>query len=64
MQGATKGSQVNIAGLRSNDFLKWVNENVDETMHKAKERFLPRNLVDRFLNWAKRNSPWPLHWGI
>ncbi len=64
MQGATTGSQVNIAGLRSDDFLKWINENVDDTMHKAKERFLPRNLVDRFMNWAKRNSPWPLHWGI
>ena len=64
MQGATTGSQVNIAGLRSDRFLKWINENVDDTMHKTKERLLPRNLVDRFMNWAKRNSPWPLHWGI
>ncbi len=37
MQGPP-ASQVNVAGLRSEDFLNWMTENVDERIHKAKER--------------------------
>lgn len=64
MEGAARGSQVNIGSFRSDDFLTWASENIGEVARKAGDVTGLDGIVGRFLNWARRNSPWPLHWGI
>lgn len=60
--------QSNIVGLRSKDFVKWVDENIDAPLKRgpggAMVKKLKEGLVGEFFNWAKRNSTWPLHFGI
>jgi len=60
--------QANIVGLRSKDFVKWVTENIDAPFKRGPGGALVEKLKDgvvgEFMNWAKRNSTWPLHFGI
>src|SRR5712692_3618429 len=63
-----RAEQANIVGLRSKDFVQWVEENIDAPIKRGPggailER-LKAGLVGEFFNWAKRNSTWPLHFGI
>src|SRR2546430_10296969 len=63
-----RAEQANIVGLRSKDFVQWVEQNIDAPMKRGPggavlER-LKGGLVGEFFNWAKRNSTWPLHFGI
>src|SRR6058998_4414108 len=63
-----RAEQANIVGLRSKDFVQWVEENIDAPIKRGPggailER-LKAGLVGEFFNWAKRNSTWPLHLGI
>jgi len=63
-----RAEQANIVGLRSKDFVQWVGENIDAPMKRGPggavlER-LKAGLVGDFFNWAKRNSTWPLVFGI
>src|SRR5207247_8978510 len=63
-----RAEQANIVGLRSKDFVKWVEENIDAPMKRgpggALLDTLKGGLIGEFFNWAKRNSTWPLHFGI
>ena len=63
-----RAEQANIVGLRSKDFVKWVEENIDAPIKRgpggALLETLKGGLVGEFFNWAKRNSTWPLHFGI
>ncbi len=56
--------QANIIGLKSKDFVKWVDRNIDAPLKKGPIRKILDSLVGDFFNWAKRNSMWPLHFGI
>ena len=57
--------QANVAGLRSEGFVEWVARHVERPLVRGIGRpVIQSNLVQNFLNWAKRNSTWPLHWGI
>src|SRR3989337_1434806 len=56
--------QANIIGLKSQDFVKWVDRNIDAPLKKGPIRKLLDAIVGDFFNWAKRNSTWPLHFGI
>ena len=56
--------QANIIGLKSQDFVKWVDRNIDTPLKKGPIRKLIDVVVGDFFNWAKRNSTWPLHFGI
>src|SRR3989442_14469341 len=63
-----RAEEANIVGLRSKDFVQWVGENIDARMKRGPggavlER-LKAGLVGEFFNWAKRNSTWPLVFGI
>ena len=63
-----RAEQANIVGLRSKDFVQWVEQNIDAPMKRGPggavlER-LKAGLVGEFFNWAKRNSTWPLVFGI
>src|SRR5207245_11737218 len=63
-----RAEQANIVGLRSKDFVQWVEQNIDAPMKRGPggavlER-LKSGLVGELFNWAKRNSTWPLHFGI
>src|SRR2546426_6559407 len=63
-----RAEQANIVGLRSKDFVQWVEENIDAPMKRGPggailER-LKAGLVGGVFNWAERNSPWPVHFGI
>src|SRR5205814_9043605 len=63
-----RAEQANIVGLRSKDFVQWVEQNIDAPMKRGPggavlER-LKAGLVGEFLNWAKRNSTWQLLFGI
>ena len=63
-----RAEQANIVGLRSKDFVQWVEENIDAPMTRGPggallER-LKGGIVGEVFNWAKRNSTWPLHFGI
>src|SRR2546427_7534832 len=58
-----RAEQANIVGLRSKDFVQWVEQNIDAPMKRGPggavlER-LKAGLVGEFFNWAKRNSTWP-----
>src|SRR5256885_2139013 len=63
-----RAEQANIVGLRSKDFVQWVGENIDAPMKRGPGgRVLERlkaGLVGEFFKWAKRNSTWPLVFGI
>jgi NADH-quinone oxidoreductase subunit B len=56
--------QATIIGLRSKDFVDWIDKNIKRAMKSAPARPILDGVVDKFLNWAKRNSTWPLHFGI
>lgn len=58
------GEQANIIGLRSKEFAAWVDENLRKPLKSGPGKFIMEGVVDKFLNWAKRNSTWPLHFGI
>src|SRR5437016_11433574 len=63
-----RAEQANIVGLRSKDFVQWVEQNIDAPMKRGPggavlER-LKAGLVGEVFNWAKRSSTWPLHFGI
>src|SRR5439155_27255075 len=62
-----RAEQANIVGLRSKDFVQWVEENIDAPIKRgpggAILESLKEGLVGEFFNWAKRNSTWPLHFG-
>jgi len=54
-----------IAGLNSDDFVEWVTRKIERPIKKGiADPIIRTGLVQSFLNWAKRNSTWPLHWGI
>jgi len=48
----------------STSFLKWVEKNFNRGMEKTRVKKAVNLLTERLFNWSKRNSPWPLHWGI
>ena len=55
----------NIASLKSDAFVEWVARTIERPLAKGIARpIIQSGLVQGFLNWAKRNSTWPLHWGI
>ena len=57
--------QANIIGLRSKDFIEWVAESLEKPLKKGPAKgLLDLDLIHDFFNWAKRNSTWPLHFGI
>ena len=57
--------QANIIGLRSADFIEWVAKNLEKPLRKGPGKsLLQLPLIQDFFNWAKRNSTWPLHFGI
>src|SRR2546425_11719526 len=56
--------QANIIGLKSQDFVKWVDRNIDSPLKKGPIGKLMDVVVGDFFNGAKRNSTWPLHFGI
>ena len=56
--------QANIVGLRSKDFIEWIAENMEKPLKRGPIRITEMNLIQDFFNWAKRNSTWPLHFGI
>ena len=57
--------QSNIVGLRSAEFIEWVAKNMEKPFKRGPGKLLlDLGLVQDFLNWAKRNSTWPLHFGI
>jgi NADH-quinone oxidoreductase subunit B len=57
--------QANIVGLRSAEFIEWVAKNLEKPFKRGPGKLLlDMGLVQDFLNWAKRNSTWPLHFGI
>ena len=58
------GEQANIIGLRAKEFVAWVDDNLRKSMRTGPGKFVMEGVVDKFLNWAKRNSTWPLHFGI
>src|SRR3972149_23017 len=58
------GEQANIIGLRSKEFVSWVDGNLRKPLESGPGKWVMDNVVDKFLNWAKRNSTWPLHFGI
>src|SRR2546430_6951723 len=63
-----RAEQANIVGLRSKDFVQWVEENIDAPMKRGPggailER-LKAGLVGGVFNWAERKSPGPVHFGI
>lgn len=64
MEGSLRGSQVNISSFKSDDFIDWVAQNIGDNAQRALKQSGMEGMVGRFLNWARRNSPWPLHWGI
>ncbi len=58
-------AQANIAGLNSEAFIEWVASRIERPLTKGVgRRIIQSGLVQNFLNWAKRSSTWPLHWGI
>src|SRR5438445_13761160 len=55
-----RAEQANIVGLRSKDFVQWVEQNIDARRKRGpcgavRER-LKRGLIGRFTNWPKWNS--------
>lgn len=60
--------QANIYTFKSKDFVRWVEQNIDAPLKRGPGgRILEKvkgGLVGEFFNWAKRNSTWPLHFGI
>src|SRR3989441_2570479 len=63
-----RAEQANIVGLRSKDFVQWVEENIDAPIKRGPggailER-LKAGLVGGVFKWGKRNSTLPLHFGI
>src|SRR3972149_8280077 len=58
------GEQANIIGLRSKEFVAWIDENLQKPLRSGPGKAIMDGLVDKFVNWAKRNSTWPLHLGI
>ena len=61
---APRAGPANIIGLRSKAFVAWVDENLRKPFQSGPGKLLMDGVVDKFLNWAKRNSTWPLHFGI
>ena len=57
-------ARANVIGLRSQDFVEWVDENIKKALRTGPGKLLMDGVVVKFLNWAKRNSAWPLHFGI
>jgi len=70
MESSNGGSAENhegtgIAGLNSDRFIDWVVRNIERPIKRGLDKpLIQGKLVQGFLNWAKRNSTWPLHWGI
>src|SRR2546427_12209546 len=63
-----RAEQANIVGLRSKDFVQWVEENIDAPIKRGPggailER-LKAGLVGGVFKWGKRESTWPLDFGI
>ena len=60
--------QANIFSLRSKDFVRWVEENIDAPLKRGPGgkliETLKDGLIGDFFNWAKRSSTWPLHFGV
>jgi len=53
-----------ISAFKSEDFIDWIDKNIEEKLAKGRTGKLLDKILHRFLNWAKRHSLWPLHFGI
>ncbi len=55
----------NVVGLDSERFIDWIVKNIEKPLRKGGvNRLVKTKLVHNFLNWARSNSVWALHWGI
>src|SRR2546426_12082658 len=63
-----RAEQANIVGLRSKDFVQWVEENIDAPIKRGPggailER-LKAGLVGGVFQRGERDPPWPVDFGI
>lgn len=56
--------RTNIIGFNSSEFLELLEKGFSRTMERTKLKNFVNFLTERLMNWGRRNSLWPLHWGI
>ncbi|MFQ6127977.1 MAG: NADH-quinone oxidoreductase subunit B [Thermoplasmata archaeon] len=59
----TEGGPI-VWGWKSSDFLEWISGALTKVAEKTRVKKVVNVLTERLFNWGRRNSPWPLHWGI
>jgi NADH-quinone oxidoreductase subunit B len=59
-----EGTEQAVLGLNSEEFLEWVDKEVEQPIARGPIGKLLDKILGSFLNWAKRHSIWPLHMGI
>src|SRR3989304_1375702 len=58
------GEQANIIGLRSREFVAWIDKNLQKPLKTGPGKMIMDGLVDKFINWATGTPTCPLHLGI
>ena len=53
-----------VSGFKSEDFIEWVDKNIEQKLAEGRLRKALDKIVGGFFNWAQRHSIWPLHFGI
>ncbi len=56
--------KTSVVGLDSSELMDWIGQGFGRTMERTKLKNFVNFLTERLWNWSRRNSLWPLHWGL